>query len=178
MMKSIGRKQDGPSEIYCDNLSAVHLTANPVLHKKSKHFATHYHFAREKVADGSLVVKHIPASLQIADIFTKSLPQQSYFSLRFKLGVDLPPTSSLHGGIKASSPTGTQQSSKAQSVRTEETLGFAQSTRSISVPATRQRDSVNKGESRISLAVKQSTVKQPHQVDLSNRYAALQDEDA
>lgn len=103
MLKSIGVKQTTPAEIYCDNLSAVHLTANPVLHRKSKHFATHYHFAREKVADGSLIVKHIPSALQLADVFTKSLPQRNYFSLRAKLGVALSPTSSLRGGIR---PTG------------------------------------------------------------------------
>ena len=87
MLQSIGVKQQMAAEVYCDNLSAVHLTVNPVLHCKSKHFATHYHFAREKVADGSLLVKHIPAIQQIADVFTKSLPQQSFYHLRSKLEV-------------------------------------------------------------------------------------------
>lgn len=104
MLTSIGVSLTDPAEIYCDNLSAVHLTVNPVLHKKSKHFATHYHFAREKVADGSLVVKHIPAAQQLADVFTKSLPQLSYFNLQFKLGVEYSPTSSLGGGIEPSRP--------------------------------------------------------------------------
>ena len=102
MMKSINLPQLEPAEVYCDNLFAVHLTANPVLHRKSQHFATHYHFAREKVANGSLIVKHIPAAQQLADIFTKSLPQHSFYNLRFKLGVAFPPTSSLRGGIKPS----------------------------------------------------------------------------
>ena len=62
MMKSINLPHPEPAEVYCDNLSAVHLTANPVLHRKSKHFATHYHFTREKVTNGTLLVKHIPAA--------------------------------------------------------------------------------------------------------------------
>ena len=84
-----------PAAAYCDNLYAVHLTANPVLHKKSKHFATHYQYARELVTKGSLVVHYVPASSQLADIFTKSLPQAAFFHLRSKLGVVPSPTTSL-----------------------------------------------------------------------------------
>ena len=119
VLAEMGLRHIRPAEVYCDNLSAVHLTANPVLHKRTKHFETHYHYARERVAKGSLVVKHIPATQQIADIFTKSLPIHSFKDLRFKLGVERPPTSSLRGDIsdngleaqKHSKPT--QQNNKA-----------------------------------------------------------------
>lgn len=33
--------------IYCDNLSATHLSANPVFHLKMKHLAIAFHFIRE-----------------------------------------------------------------------------------------------------------------------------------
>lgn len=62
MLRDFGVQQTVPAEAYCDNLSAVHLTANPVLHKRTKHFETHYHYARERVAKGLLVVKHIPST--------------------------------------------------------------------------------------------------------------------
>lgn len=75
-----------------------------MLHRKSKHFATHYHFAREKVADESLVVKYIPAAQQLVDVFTKSLPQHSFYNLRYKLGVEFPPTLSLSRGIRPKGP--------------------------------------------------------------------------
>lgn len=78
-------------ELYCDNLSAVYLTANPTFHPRTKHFGMDHHYVRERVALGSLVVKHIPSQLQIADIFTKSLPLAAFTSLRFKLSVDVPP---------------------------------------------------------------------------------------
>uniref|UniRef100_M4DMN8 Integrase catalytic domain-containing protein n=1 Tax=Brassica campestris TaxID=3711 RepID=M4DMN8_BRACM len=97
VLQELGSAPKKPAEVFCDNLSAVHLTANPVLHKKSKHFATHYHYAREQVAKGTLVVHHVSATSQVADIFTKSLPQAAYFSLRFKLGVVPSPTTSLRG---------------------------------------------------------------------------------
>ena len=94
-------------ELFCDNLSAVYLTANPALHNRSKHFDIGFHYVRERVALGALVVSQRPAVLQLADIFTKSLPQQPFFALRDKLGISKPPAPSLRGCI---SPT----TSKAQ----------------------------------------------------------------
>lgn len=159
MLKSIGVKQTDPAEIYCDNLSAVHLTANPVLHRKSKHFATHYHFAREKVADGSQIVKHIPAAQQLADVFTKSLPQRNYFSLRSKLDVALSPTSSLRGSIR---PNGSEDIKKLahQDVKP---------TSCSQLPATVTRSvRQNRGKEE-----DKGTVLPASQVTLSNRFDAL-----
>lgn len=46
------------------------------------------------------MVNYIPTSLQFADIFTKSLPHNAFVSLRFKIGVHPPPTSSLRGMLR------------------------------------------------------------------------------
>ena len=50
----------------CDNISATYLTANPVHHERSKHIAVDYHFVREHVTHGDLVVRHVPARLRLA----------------------------------------------------------------------------------------------------------------
>ena len=102
-----------PPELYCDNLSAVYLTANPAFHKRTKHFENHYHYVRERVALGLLVVRHIPSHEQIADIFTKSLPVGIFTSLRFKLGVVVPPTPSLRGDINRTSSSAPMNSVEA-----------------------------------------------------------------
>lgn len=81
----------------CDNLSTVYLTTNSALHKKSKHFDRDWHYIREQVALGLIETRHIPASLQVADIFTKALPRKAFDSLRNKLGVRVTPTQSLRG---------------------------------------------------------------------------------
>lgn len=59
----------------CVNLSAVCLSANPMFYKRTKHFEVDYvyHYVREGVSMKKLEVGHIPASLQITDVFTKSL---------------------------------------------------------------------------------------------------------
>ena len=75
----------------------------------TKHFETHYHYAPERVAKGSLLIKHVPATQQIADVFTKSLLIHSFQDLRYKLGVEEPPTSSLRGSISKAGPLAHEQ---------------------------------------------------------------------
>ncbi|XP_068319512.1 uncharacterized mitochondrial protein AtMg00810-like [Pyrus communis] len=59
--------------IYCDNVSAIALSTNPVFHAKSKHIEIDYHFVRERVTRGDLQVQHVSSTDQSADILTKGL---------------------------------------------------------------------------------------------------------
>ncbi|XP_019056430.1 PREDICTED: uncharacterized protein LOC109116087 [Tarenaya hassleriana] len=59
--------------VFCDNISAVYMTANPVQHQRTKHIEIDIHLVREKVALGHVHVLHVPSSSQFADIFTKGL---------------------------------------------------------------------------------------------------------
>ena len=68
-----------------------------MFHKRTKHFDIDYHYVRERVALKALEVKHIPGTLQLADVFTKSLSHEPFFKWRGKLGVSVPPTPSLRG---------------------------------------------------------------------------------
>lgn len=65
------------------------------MHKRSKYFDTNYHYIREQVALGLIETQHIPATLQMTDIFTKYLPRRVFEELRSKLGVGIAPTKSL-----------------------------------------------------------------------------------
>lgn len=42
------------------SMRAISLPKNPILHSSTKHVVVSYHFIREKVADGTLKVCHIP----------------------------------------------------------------------------------------------------------------------
>ncbi|GKB41462.1 ribonuclease H-like domain-containing protein [Tanacetum coccineum] len=72
---------------YCDNVSAVYMSANPVQHQRTKHIEIDIHFAREKVAAGHVRVLHVPSRFQYADIFTKGLPYPLFADFRSSLSV-------------------------------------------------------------------------------------------
>ena len=76
-----------PPLLICDNISALHLAANPVLHARTKHIEIDYHFVRERVLDKSLAVDFTPSCDQLADIMTKPLPSTRFLVLRSKLTV-------------------------------------------------------------------------------------------
>lgn len=76
--------------VFCDNVSAVYLSTNPVQHQRTKHIEIDIHFVREKVQMGEVRVLHIPAAMQYADIFTKGLPSSLFISFRNSLGVCTP----------------------------------------------------------------------------------------
>jgi len=73
--------------IYSDNLGAVLLTANPIFHSKTKHFALDVHYVRDHVRKQHLCVQHIPAQLQVADALTKPVSRDSFQNFRDKLRV-------------------------------------------------------------------------------------------
>lgn len=66
--------------------------ANPILHTATKHVAVSFHFVRDKVADGSLKIQHIPTKEQLADILTKPIPRDHFCNLRNTL-MRVPPIS-------------------------------------------------------------------------------------
>nr|GEY60302.1 retrovirus-related Pol polyprotein from transposon TNT 1-94 [Tanacetum cinerariifolium] len=62
--------------LYCDNRSAIALCCNNVQHSRSKHIDILHHFIREKVERGMVELYFVTTDYQLADIFTKALPQQ------------------------------------------------------------------------------------------------------
>ena len=78
---------DKASVAYCDNISAVYMSANPVHHKRTKHIELDIHFVREKVALGELRVLHVPTTQQFADVMTKGLPTATFEDFRSSLCV-------------------------------------------------------------------------------------------
>ena len=76
--------------VYCDNISAVYLSTNPVKHQRTKHVEIDIHFVREKVAMGQVRVLHVPSSSQFADIFTKGLPSSLFNDFKHSLSVRAP----------------------------------------------------------------------------------------
>ena len=73
--------------VYCDNVSAVYLSTNPVQHHRTKHIELDILFVRERVALGQVCVLHVPSAHQYADIFTKGLRTSLFKSFKYSLHV-------------------------------------------------------------------------------------------
>ncbi|XP_039135728.1 secreted RxLR effector protein 161-like [Dioscorea cayenensis subsp. rotundata] len=68
-----------------DNKSAISLCKNLVHHDRSKHINTHYHFIRECVENGKIVVDYVTTEEQLADILTKLLGRVKFLEMRHKI---------------------------------------------------------------------------------------------
>lgn len=84
-----------PPQLFCDNMSALHMSINHVFHAKTKYIELDYHFEHEKVALGSLITRCVLSQDQLTDIFTKPLSNVLFRSSRGKLGIRFLPTSIL-----------------------------------------------------------------------------------
>lgn len=73
--------------VYCDNISTIYMSSNPVQHQRTKHVEIDLHFVRERVATGEVRVLHVPTTSQYADIFTKGLPSSVFTEFRSSLNV-------------------------------------------------------------------------------------------
>ncbi|GJR46729.1 ribonuclease H-like domain-containing protein [Tanacetum coccineum] len=73
--------------VYCDNVSVVYLSCNPVQHQRTKHIEIDIHFVRDLVAAGQVRVIHVPSRYQFADIFTKGLSSALFEEFRSSLSV-------------------------------------------------------------------------------------------
>ena len=71
--------------VFEDNNGALELAQLPRMRPRTRHIATKYHFFRSYVQSGEVRVRSIHTKEQIADIFTKPLPQPAFEYLRKKL---------------------------------------------------------------------------------------------
>ncbi|KAL0549594.1 hypothetical protein IC582_014080 [Cucumis melo] len=86
MLKELECTQRSETVLFCDNGSAITLSKNPVFHGRSKHIIIKYHFIRDLVKDGEMIVKYCKTQDQVADIFTKVLKFDLFVKFRGKLG--------------------------------------------------------------------------------------------
>nr|GEY99888.1 copia protein [Tanacetum cinerariifolium] len=64
--------------LYCDSQSAIAITCNPVQHSRTKHIHTRYHFIKEQVENGIIELYFVRTKYQLADMFTKALPEDRF----------------------------------------------------------------------------------------------------
>jgi hypothetical protein len=87
LLAELGVRLKTPPRLWCDNLGATYLSANPVFHARAKHIEIDFHFIRERVASKQLQVRFISSKDQLADGFTKALPAHKFEEFKNNLNL-------------------------------------------------------------------------------------------
>ena len=87
MLRQITDIGPGPVIIYVDNKSAIDLSKNLVFHGRSKHIDVRFHFIRDCIERGDILVKHVKIREQKADVLTKPMFTVKFEEMRGLLGV-------------------------------------------------------------------------------------------
>jgi hypothetical protein len=86
-MAELQRSIKGPTSVYADNTSAIALAQNQVQHARTRHIDFQYHYTREKVSDGTVIIDYIPTQDMIADGLTKPLGPTKFTRFKQQLGM-------------------------------------------------------------------------------------------
>ena len=87
LMEDLHQPAEYQVRIFCDNLSSIRLAENHVFHARTKHIEVHYHYIREKVLEGEIIMVPTKTEEQTADILTKSLNKAKFEKFREALGM-------------------------------------------------------------------------------------------
>jgi hypothetical protein len=75
------------ARMWCYNLGATYLSANPVFHVRIKHIEIYFNFVWERVAQKLLEIRFINFGDQVADGFTKPLSVAKLNHFRYNLNL-------------------------------------------------------------------------------------------
>ena len=87
LLYELGIKAPKAARLWCDNIGATYLSANPVFHARTKHIEVDFNFVRERVARKLLEIRFIPTGDQLADGFTKPLTVRRLDEFKYNLNL-------------------------------------------------------------------------------------------
>ena len=64
--------------LYCDSQSTIYLTKDQIFHERTMHIDVRYHFVRDVLARGNVVVEKVSTHDNPADMLTKTLPLSKF----------------------------------------------------------------------------------------------------
>jgi hypothetical protein len=99
LLTELGQPPPSSTVLWCDDIGATYLSANPVFHAQTKHIEIDFHFVRDMVASETLLVWFVSTHDQLADLLTKPLSSPRFVLFRSKLNV-LPIPLDLRGSVK------------------------------------------------------------------------------
>ncbi len=78
----IKEKPNVKCKVFEDNAGAIEIANVPKMRPRTKHLNIKYHHFREEVRKGTISIYHTRTEDQIADVFTKPLPEVPFVKFR------------------------------------------------------------------------------------------------
>nr|GEV37577.1 hypothetical protein [Tanacetum cinerariifolium] len=91
--KDVMPSNQRPMEMLCDSAYAIEIANDPRIIKGARHYQRKYHYIREVIRDGEIILKKVHIDDNLVDPFTKPMPYNKHFKHAMAIGVC--PTSSL-----------------------------------------------------------------------------------
>ena len=89
LLPELGVALAHPININCDNQSSCALLKNPMSTEQSKYFRVFWHFGREAALRKELTFSYVKSADNLADPFTKALPETKLLPLMASMGVHI-----------------------------------------------------------------------------------------
>jgi hypothetical protein len=87
IMRELGIPYSGPTTLRVDNKSAIDYSRNSTNHSRAKHIDIQHHFIHEKLISREIEIQYCATDDNLADVFTKGLPQPKHWDLVTRLGM-------------------------------------------------------------------------------------------
>jgi len=78
LLTEIGMNVTQPVTVYQDNQSSIHYASNDTNTTRAKHIDIRYHYVKDLVRDGQIILKHVRSAENTADILTKPLDRVKF----------------------------------------------------------------------------------------------------
>nr|GEZ60567.1 retrovirus-related Pol polyprotein from transposon TNT 1-94 [Tanacetum cinerariifolium] len=101
--------------LYCDSQLAIAISCNPIQHSRTKHIHTRYHFIKEQVENGIIKLYFVRTEYQLANMFTKTLPEDMFKYLVRRIGMRCLTPAELEGIMPTKSELTLEQSQQGVS---------------------------------------------------------------
>lgn len=87
LMEELKMAIESSIQLRIDNVSAIDLAKNPISHGRIKHIEVKFHFLKDMVNKGRIVLAYCKTKVQFIDLFTKPLKINSFDFLKESLGI-------------------------------------------------------------------------------------------